>query len=191
LDERWERRRAMTDDPGDTTRGFTETLRNASHGAGESAQAFAQAASARISEAAREASRQAGADAAKLADEAGGQIKDFLKDKIGRGAGVAHEAANAARAFADQIDSKAPNAAKTVRDAAARFDGLAQQVGGMGPDELLASATDYARREPVVFLGAAAAIGFLAARLFKSAPVPRPIPAPASDLIPGDRYDDS
>jgi hypothetical protein len=160
----------MNDDPGESTTGFSEE-RSAGGGPGETAQAFAQAAATRLTEAARDATRQARAESSKLADQASTQIKDFLTGKIGQGAGLAGEAVEAARAFADGIDKKAPNAARVVRDAADRLETAASGIGKMSPDDLLERAKYYARRDPVVFVGAAAALGFLAARLFKSAPV--------------------
>ena len=128
-----------------------------------------------LSDAAKEAAEQAKSSAASLASDANDQLQDYLTSQIGAGADLVKEVAEAARTFADSLKDKSPHMADLVRGAAQSVDDFSDSVRSQTPSELLEFATDYARRQPAIFVGAAAAAGFLAVRFFKSNP-------PASSL---------
>lgn len=66
------------------------------------------------------------------------------------------------RALVDQ------SATKLVEQANNGLKRLSDKLRGKSLDELLRDAQSFAREQPVVFLGAAAVAGFLAARFLKS-----------------------
>lgn len=55
-----------------------------------------------------------------------------------------------------------------VRTAATKIDGFADRVNNKNVDELVGDARNFLRKSPMVAVGAAAAAGFLIARLLKS-----------------------
>ena len=66
------------------------------------------------------------------------------------------------RALVDQ------SATKLVEQANNGLKRISDKLRGKSLDELLRDAQSFAREQPVVFLGAAAGAGFLAARFLKS-----------------------
>ncbi|MDA8585062.1 hypothetical protein N9L47_02220 [Rhodobacteraceae bacterium] len=75
--------------------------------------------------------------------------------------------ADAAAAAGAQFD---PNTlhAEAARHVADRIEGVASHIRGADIDTIVRETSDYARRNPLLFIGVAAAIGFAATRFLKA-----------------------
>jgi ElaB/YqjD/DUF883 family membrane-anchored ribosome-binding protein len=119
-------------------------------------------------QAAQQATQQAKAAAASLGSEANQQFSGRLSAQIDAGADLVDQVADAARTVADDLDAKAPQLAGMIRNAAHSAEDFAQEVRGRSMAELVDMTSQYARRQPAIFVGAAVASGFLIARFVKS-----------------------
>jgi hypothetical protein len=84
------------------------------------------------------------------------------------GAEGAARAGRTAEAIADQVAGDAPAVAEYVRLAARKINGLADDLREKKVGELLTSATEFGRSQPVVMLAGAALVGFALSRLIKA-----------------------
>lgn len=130
--------------------------------------------------------KTAGAGADAFGDKPG--IADTIKDEAGKLGG---QAADKARGFAAEGKDRASGAldefAKMMSDAAGTVDeklgdqyghyarsaagavsGFAETLRNKEVDDLLDDARDFVKKSPVMAIGAAAAIGFVLARIIKS-----------------------
>jgi ElaB/YqjD/DUF883 family membrane-anchored ribosome-binding protein len=119
-----------------------------------------------------------------------------LRERIGEKAGeLKDQAADKARAYADQGKERATDAlsnlARMIEDTASTIDekvgpqygdyarraaqtvsGYATSLGNKNVDELLSDVRETVRKSPAVAIGVAAALGFIVARVIKSASEP-------------------
>lgn len=125
-------------------------------------------------------------------EPAGGTIKDKISEKT---ADLRGQAADKARDLASQGKDKAvsalDNVVKLVDDAAGTIDekvgeqygayarraaesisSLASSIRDKDVDDLVRDAREAVRKSPAIAIGAAAAVGFLIARVIKSASIP-------------------
>jgi hypothetical protein len=93
------------------------------------------------------------------------EIADRSKDA---GAEAAATAARTARAVADSVAQEAPAIAEYVRGAGQKIDRLATDLREKKVGELLSSAAEFGRSQPVVLLAGAALVGFALSRLIKA-----------------------
>jgi hypothetical protein len=93
----------------------------------------------------------------------GGELVGFLARSVGRAA--------------DDLDRDAPEIADIVRYAAKGMEGLAEDLQHKSVDELVESASSFARRRPAVVFGMTAILGYLA---FRAATSDRLSGSPAS-----------
>lgn len=131
-------------------------------------------------------------DGTTLADDAQNQLRDIgkaVKDRVATEAGAkadtvrhaaadqAQSAADAAEAAVDQFDSNSfqAQAAHRIAD---QIEGVAAQLRTTDINSLVTQTSDFARRNPLLFIGGAAALGFAATRFLKAR---NPQPATASD----------
>jgi ElaB/YqjD/DUF883 family membrane-anchored ribosome-binding protein len=127
-------------------------------------------AATRLSGAAQQMGTQAKEAATSLASEANENIKDLLNQKVAVGADLVGHVAQSARAAADNLKQNAPQLAGLVRGAADKMDEFSATARNQSIDDLFQTASDFARRQPAVVFGAAAAAGFLLFRTLKVAP---------------------
>ena len=147
-------------------------------------------------------------------DDAAAKVSDAAAKVGDATAGLRAQAADKARDLAAQGKERTvgalDNVVKLVDDAAGTIDakvgeqygayarqasqavsGLADTLRNKDVDELVADARDLVRNSPAIAIGAAAAIGFVIARLVKSAPAagdttasaytpPKPTPTPST-----------
>ena len=111
-------------------------------------------------------------------------LRGLLDQPIATGADFVGELARSARGLADNLDGGAPQLAQMVRRAASTAENLSHDMRDKSVHELADVTKDFARRQPALFVGAAAAAGFLLARFIKagvsaSAPQPRSMRASA------------
>jgi hypothetical protein len=84
------------------------------------------------------------------------------------GADGAMRVARTAEAIADQVAGDVPAVAEYVRGAARKINGLADDLREKKVGELLTSAAEFGRSQPVVMLAGAALVGFALSRLIKA-----------------------
>ena len=104
-------------------------------------------------------------------------LRGLLDQPIATGADFVGELARSARGLADNLGDGAPQLAQMVRRAAGAAESLSHDIRDKSVHELADVTKDFARRQPALFVGAAAAAGFLLARFIKagvSASAPRP-----------------
>ncbi|QIG38667.1 hypothetical protein G5T42_03515 [Microbacterium sp. 4R-513] len=118
-------------------------------------------------EEAKEVGREARTQVSRLYDETRMELSDQAaqrQDKLAQGL----------RSASDELHSMASSstdggvATDLVRQAAQRLNGAASWLGDRNPSDVLDEVKRYARRRPVVFLGAAALAGVLVGRLTRS-----------------------
>jgi ElaB/YqjD/DUF883 family membrane-anchored ribosome-binding protein len=124
----------------------------------------------KLGDKAQELGTQAKQAATSLASEANENIKGVLNQKVGVGADLVGHVADSVRAAADNLKQNSPQLAGFVTVAADKIDELSSSVRDKTVDELFKDASDFARRQPAVVFGAAAAVGFLLFRILKVAP---------------------
>jgi hypothetical protein len=123
---------------------------------------------AKVGGVAQQATEEAKRAAASLAAQAGERGKAMLQERIASGAGLVGHVATSTRAAANNLDPNAPELAGLLREAGDRMDQLSRDIRHKSVDELLQTASDFARRQPAILFGAAAACGFMLFRLFKA-----------------------
>jgi hypothetical protein len=106
--------------------------------------------------------------ASTLAAEAEGKVSGLLHGQIAAGADYVRMVTQTARSFADDLESRAPELARYMHSAAERADRVAEDLRHRSPDEMLSMASDYARRNPRIFVGGAIALGFVLSHFLKS-----------------------
>jgi ElaB/YqjD/DUF883 family membrane-anchored ribosome-binding protein len=122
-----------------------------------------------LSDAAQGAVGEAKKTASSLASEAAELANGAAQKQIASGADLIGHVAASTRAAADNLDPNAPQIAGFVRDAGDRIDEFSRSLRNRSVDELIETSSDFARRQPAVLFGAAAACGFVLYRLFKAA----------------------
>jgi ElaB/YqjD/DUF883 family membrane-anchored ribosome-binding protein len=120
-------------------------------------------------EAIQQTGRQAKDAAMSLATEASEKVKGLMNQQVNAGADLVTEVAKSVHSAADTLDRNAPQLAGLVRGAADRIEGFSDDIRDRSVEELFRSTSDFARRNPAVLFGAAAAFGFLVFRLIKNA----------------------
>jgi len=164
----------MTTNQQDPGKSGSTTSTSSSAGAGSSATRdvgkVAKETVSKLGDKAQEFGTQAKQAATSLASEANENIKGVLNQKVGVGADLVGHVADSVRAAADNLKQNAPQLAGLVTVAADKIDELSSSVRDKTVDELFKDASDFARRQPAVVFGAAAAMGFLLFRILKVAP---------------------
>jgi len=121
-----------------------------------------------VGEVARQAAGEAKRAAASLATEAGARGKAMLQERVASGVGLVGHVAASTKAAAANLDPNAPQLAGLLREAGDSMDRFSRDIRDKSVDELLQTTSAFARRQPAVLFGAAAACGFMLFRLFKA-----------------------
>ncbi|MDF7774522.1 hypothetical protein P1X14_04630 [Sphingomonas sp. AOB5] len=120
-------------------------------------------------------------EAGKLGTKAADKARDFAADNKDKATGALDEVAKLMHGAAADVDERlGEQYGKYARSAADGISKFSDTIRGKEVDDLVADATDFVKKSPVIAIGAAAAIGFVLARLIKSG-----IDA-AADLADGD-----
>ena len=138
-------------------------------GAAKAVRSGAADAMAKISDVAQQAMGEAKKSASTLASAATERAKDAVEERIAGGADLLGQVAASVRVAARELDPSAPQLAGFAREAAERIDEFSRDMRNKSVDELLETSSDFARREPALLFGAAAACGFLLFRTLKTA----------------------
>jgi len=133
--------------------------------AAEAARGVAAEAGQQVRQVANEASRQVRG----LADQAREQARQQADTQTQRAAESLQTLSQQFRALAEGRQEESGEARKYLEWFADRAGEMAQNIQSRGLDGLVADIKSFARRRPGVFLAGAAATGFLASRVAKSA----------------------
>ena len=137
--------------------------------AAEAVRSGAADAMSKISDVAQQAMGEAKKSASSLASAATERAKGAVEERIAGGADLLGQVAASVRVAANELDPNAPQLAGFVREAAERIDEFSRDMRNKTADELLETSSDFARRQPALLFGAAAACGFLLFRMLKTA----------------------
>jgi ElaB/YqjD/DUF883 family membrane-anchored ribosome-binding protein len=137
--------------------------------AAEAVRSGAADAMAKISDVAQQAMGEAKKSASTLASAATERAKDAVEERIAGGADLLGQVAASVRVAARELDPTAPQLAGFAREAAERIDDFSRDIRNKTVEELLETSSDFARRQPALLFGAAAACGFLLFRMIKTA----------------------
>jgi hypothetical protein len=100
------------------------------------------------------------------------QARDFAERQKRAGAEQIGGVARAVHGAAEKLEEDLPFAAEYVRQAADSLEGAADTLQQKSVDDIARSVADFARQQPVAFLGGAVLAGFVLARFLKSSAEP-------------------
>lgn len=136
-------------------------------GAGPSAISFEAADD--LAEPKRGAAQQLKDEASKLGTQAADRAREFASQGKEKATGALDEVAKLFEGAALDVDSRlGEEYGKYARSAAQGISNLAESLRGKEVDDLIADASEFVKKSPVIAVGAAAALGFVVARLIKS-----------------------
>jgi|GEM_PF-1755160 len=107
-------------------------------------------------------------EGAALLDTAKDRVEGLAEDTKQAGAERAQGLARAIHRAAEELERDSPQIARLVHDAAGSVDEVARAIRERNPRDMLRSAEDFARRQPLAFAGIAALAGFAVARFARS-----------------------
>jgi len=106
--------------------------------------------------------------ASAVVNEVGHELGRTAEEQMGRGADAIRGFARAMEAASSTIEQQSPQLARAINDWATKVDDISDRLGNRRVNELFDTATDFARKQPAIFLGAAIVTGFALARFLKS-----------------------
>ncbi len=125
---------------------------------------------------ARRAADAAGDATDRMKDAAGGAINDVkiaamqgVEDARSKAGDMGHTTASRFREFAGQVESDMPWLSGAFTKSADGLDGLTNSLTRGDISQSMNGLSDFARRQPAIFLGASVALGFALARVGKTA----------------------
>jgi len=108
-------------------------------------------------------------EASKLGTQAADRAREFAGQGKERATTALDEVAKMFEGAALDVDARlGEEYGKYARSAAQGISNFAEGLRGKEVDDLISDATDFVKKSPVIAVGAAAAIGFVVARLIKS-----------------------
>jgi len=133
-----------------------------------------------------QATQQAAGIARSVGDAVGHKVEDIADRSKGAGADAVAGVARTAQAIADSVASESPAIADYVRGAGQKIDRLATDLRDKKVGDLLTSAAEFGRSQPVALLAGAALVGFALSRLIKAG-VAAPAVAEADAQVEADK----
>jgi hypothetical protein len=121
-----------------------------------------------MKDAAKTVGRAAKDQASAFAANVGQELSRTAEAQKVRGAEAIQSFARAITSAAAEIETQSPQAARSVRDAASKVEGLSRNLRNHSVDDLLKVGADLARRQPMLFVGGALAAGFAVSRFLRS-----------------------
>lgn len=103
-----------------------------------------------------------------VGDAVGPKAEDIADRSKAAGADAVAGVARTAQALADTVASDSPAIANYVRGAGQKIDRLANDLREKKVGDLLTSAAEFGRSQPVLMLAGAALVGFALSRLIKA-----------------------
>ena len=133
---------------------------------------------------AAEQSPSVGSEAKEVVSHAVDQAKELAMDQLAtrseKSSQELRAVADGLRGMTEQLEGNA--AAPYVTKAADQIDRLSRYIQGAQPRDVQRSVESFARKEPLLFLGGAFALGIAAVRLLKSSPAETEAPSPGAAL---------
>ena len=121
-----------------------------------------------VKDAASDLAGQARAAASEAADRTKHKVTDYAEQQKGAAADQIGKLSEAAHAAADHLNEASPTMARYAHDLAGGIDRFAGVVRERSVADLMRQASEYARREPAVFVAGTVFAGFVMARFLKS-----------------------
>jgi hypothetical protein len=128
--------------------------------------------------------RQAAGIGRAVGDAVGPKAEDIANRSKSAGADAVAGVARTAEALADTVAPDSPAIADYVRGAGQKIDRLASDLRDKKVGDLLTSAAEFGRSQPVIMLAGAALIGFALSRVVKAG-VAAPAVAASAEPAPG------
>jgi hypothetical protein len=138
-------------------------------GAADTLRSTAADAMAKVSDVAQQAMGEAKKSASSLASAATERAKGAVEERISGGADLLGHVASSVRAAARELEPNAPQLAGFAHEAAGHIEDFSHDIREKSVEDLLATSSDFARRQPAMLFAAAAACGFLLFRMIKTA----------------------
>jgi hypothetical protein len=110
--------------------------------------------------------------AERAAQTAQQQVSMRLNGQLSRAGDMLDQVAAAIRQGGDQVRGDMPDVASFTETAAGKVEEASTFLRSHDLDDIVREAESFARRQPVVFIGGALALGLLASRFLKAAPPP-------------------
>lgn len=107
-----------------------------------------------------------------IANEARNKVSEIVDQQKSMGADKLSGISRAVHSAASDLEEQNPQVARLVHDAAATVDGFAGNLRDRSLGDVVASVSDFARKQPVAFFAASVLAGFVLARFVKSEPIP-------------------
>jgi uncharacterized phage infection (PIP) family protein YhgE len=111
---------------------------------------------------------QAREQGSNLASQATERVRGLVGQQIASGADLVGEVARAAQSLAGQLENTTPQIARMMRTAAGSAETFSHDMRDKSVDELMELTSDFARKQPALFIGAAMTAGFVLARFVKA-----------------------
>jgi uncharacterized phage infection (PIP) family protein YhgE len=111
---------------------------------------------------------QAREQGSNLASQAGERVRGLVGQQIASGADLVGEIARAAHNLAGQLEKSTPQIARMMHSAAESAESFSGDMRDKSLDELMELTSDFARKQPALFIGAAMTAGFVLARFVKA-----------------------
>jgi hypothetical protein len=106
--------------------------------------------------------------AGKVGADAVGKVESVAEDTKKAGLEQVQQLTGTAQKVADDLQAQAPMLADYIRDAAKQVERMGENLRERSVGDLLQSATEYGRQQPMLFFAGAAIMGFALARFVKS-----------------------
>lgn len=97
------------------------------------------------------------------------QVTEALDKQVASGADMISRVASSTRRAADDLEQEVPQLAGMIRTVADKVDTYADDMKHQSIEDIVRSASDFARRQPAAVFGFAALAGFLMFRALKNA----------------------
>lgn len=103
-----------------------------------------------------------------VGEAVGHKVENIADRSKGAGADAVAGVARTAQAIADSVAGDSPAIAEYVRGAGQKIDNLANDLRDKKVGDLLSSAIEFGRAQPVMMMAGAALVGFALSRLIKA-----------------------
>jgi ElaB/YqjD/DUF883 family membrane-anchored ribosome-binding protein len=118
--------------------------------------------------------------ARRVLGDAQGELQTQLEQRVGQAADKARSTGGQLRALAEGRTDEAGPAADWLRQASDQVEQFADRINDLGLEGATQEVRKFARQRPMVFVGAAAAAGFLIGRTLKNAQAAQSSPGQSS-----------
>jgi hypothetical protein len=106
--------------------------------------------------------------AADFASGVGQELSKTAENQKTKGVETIQGFARAITSAADELEGQSPGVARSIRTAAQKVESFSNNLNGRSIDELLKASGDFAKSQPLLFVGMSVAAGFALARFLKS-----------------------